>query len=454
MLEKILNFIEKNKMLSRGDSVICGFSGGADSTVLLHVMTALSGKLGITVKALHVNHCIRGKESDDDEEFCRDFCENRRIPFIAVRCNVPEYAKACGLSEEEAARELRYRAFAEHSAGMLVATAHNADDNLETAVHNLIRGTALKGLTGIPPKRKNIIRPLLTVSRREIEKYAAENNLSYVTDSTNLSNDCTRNKIRHRLIPLMRELNGSLTEKSVSSMDALREENSFIEAEAEKAYMRCFSDNSLIGIADYPPVIRKRCAARLLSENSLPYSYDRLEMTDSIIAEKGKINISKNLYFVSDRRSLFLKRIEKTSQTERSVPLKIGDNSIFGGISVKAEIVGVSDMSGQNVDINSAVYYLDFDKLSGKLTLRNRRYGDKIRIAGKNCTSSVKKLINEKVSTEYRSTLHFIDDSEGTVFAERLGVAERVAPDGSTVRFLKITVEKNRDEPESQTVTL
>ncbi|MBP3249532.1 MAG: tRNA lysidine(34) synthetase TilS, partial [Ruminococcus sp.] len=182
MLEKIWELIRRYNMLSQGDTVVCGLSGGADSVCLLLVMCELREKLGITVRALHVNHCLRGSESDRDEDFCRALCEKLGVQFKAVKCDVSGYAAEKGLSTEEAARELRYAIFAENSRGCKMATAHNAGDNLETVLLNLTRGTALRGMAGIPPVRGNIIRPLLSVTRRQIEEFLRENHQPCVTD--------------------------------------------------------------------------------------------------------------------------------------------------------------------------------------------------------------------------------------------------------------------------------
>ncbi len=442
MLDKIRSLMQKYNMVSEGCTVICGLSGGADSMVLLHSMCQLSEELGILVEALHVNHCIRGKESDRDELFCKDYCEKIGIPFTVVICNVPEYAETHRLSLEEAARKMRYDAFKDYSSGKLIATAHNANDALETVLHNLIRGTALKGLTGIPPTRGNIIRPLLTVTREEIEAYAKDNSLAFVTDSTNLSDDYTRNKIRRRIIPIIKEINFSAEKTSIETIDALREENSFIEAAADKAFSSCRKENALIGLEKYHPTIRKRCIARLLSLNALPYSYDRLEAVDRLVLCGGKLSISKNLYFVSGNGILSLELIEPTVHTERSVKLQLGSNSIFDGITVIAELTDKIPALKQNVDINTTVYYIDYDKINGQAVLRSRRFGDKIRLAGRDFSSSVKKLINEKIPPESRDTLHFIEDGIGTIFAECLGTSERTSLSTSTKRVLKLTVER------------
>jgi tRNA(Ile)-lysidine synthase len=442
MLDKIQQFIEKYNMIPNGSAVVCGLSGGADSVCLLVCMTVLRKQLDISVEALHVNHCLRGSESDRDEEFCRELCRRLNVKFTAVSCDVKAYANKYSLSDEEAARKLRYDAFAENSHGKLIATAHNADDNLETAILNLARGTGLRGISGIPPVRDNIIRPMLTVTRKEIECFLRQHGFSYVTDSTNLSDDYTRNKIRHCIIPVLNEINESAAETFVKSADALRSEDAFIRMEADKAYNSCFSDNTLSGISEYHPIIRKRCIARLLAENSLSYSYDRLISADYIAVNGGKIDISGDLYLVSDKKSIRLEKIpQKNDSKFISYPLKLGENRIFDNKILLAEIINEKDFHpSEIVNKKLAIYYLDYDKIIGSASLRSRRFGDKIKLYRRNVTSSIKKLINETIPTEERAELHFIEDEAGTIFGEKIGIADRIAPDSSTSNYLKITV--------------
>ncbi|MCM1507654.1 MAG: tRNA lysidine(34) synthetase TilS [Ruminococcus flavefaciens] len=445
MTNKIFSFIKKHNMINKGDTVICGLSGGADSVCLLLVLQSISSKLDFTVKALHVNHCIRGEESDRDENFCRELCRKINVPFTAVSCNVKAFAEENQLSIEESARKLRYGIFAENSKSAKIATAHNANDNLETMIFNLTRGSALKGLAGIPPVRDNIIRPLLAVSRAEIEEYLSSIGQDYVTDSTNLSDDYTRNKIRHLVLPVLCGINPAVIETSVNSSEALRSENSLIEEQTEKALSVCRHGNKLCGLNEFHEVVRRRCIARLLSDNSLPYSYDRLSEMDSILMNGGKINISGDIFFVSDGKNAELKKILPVSELELiSAELKTGENMIFPDRIFSCEIILCDDLQKiYDVHKKLTFYLLDYDKIIGRVILRNRRFGDRIRLSGKNFTSSVKKLINEKVPSGERERLHFLEDDAGTIFAEKLGIAERVVPDSNTVRFLKISV-KNK----------
>lgn len=443
MLDRIFDFSKQYNMFPKDCKVVCGLSGGADSVCLLLSLMELKEKLGISeISALHVNHCLRGDESDHDEQYCRNLCGKFGIEFKAVKCNVKEYSERFRISTEESARILRYGIFSENSQGKIIATAHNANDNLETVIHNLSRGTALKGLCGIPPVRDNIVRPLLTVSREEIENFLKIRNIPFVTDSTNLSDDYTRNKIRHNVLPLLEQINNSLIKTSSRTLEVLRLENSFIEEETHKADLQCRNDDCFKGLEKFHKAIRQRCIAEFLSEKNLPYDYNRLEMIDFILINGGKLNISGELYFISDKNKLEFKKISpKKSFDEISVPLSIGHNSIFKGITLNAVILKSEDLKMHcNVNRKFTNYYLDYDKIIGTMILRNRRNGDKIRLAGRNFTSSVKKLINAQIKPDERPFLHFIDDECGTVFAEKIGIADRVKPDKNTANILEITI--------------
>ena len=195
MMDKIKETITRYNMLQENDVVAVAVSGGADSIALLHTLHSLKHELGITVVACHVNHNLRGEESIRDAQFVEDFCSINKIPvtFYSIEVKVDKHE-----SVEERARKMRYECFDKlcNELNAKLATAHTASDNAETVFLNILRGTGTKGLCGIPPVRDNIIRPLLRCTREEIENYCKENSLSFVTDSSNLSDDYTRNKIK------------------------------------------------------------------------------------------------------------------------------------------------------------------------------------------------------------------------------------------------------------------
>ncbi|WP_051688564.1 tRNA lysidine(34) synthetase TilS [Butyrivibrio sp. AE2032] len=239
--EKVLNFIRKNNMLTGTETVVVGFSGGADSTALLNVLWDIKDILGIKVYALHVNHGIR-KEAFEDESFCQRFCESRGIECKIVSVNVPEMAKELKLTEEEAGRKVRYEAFNEYARDLgaqYIAVAHHENDVAETLLLNLLRGTGLHGGSSIRPVRDNIIRPLLCVSRSEIEEYLAKRDISFCTDKTNLENTHTRNIIRNTIIPAMeRDINPRSVEHIARAAASFEKADEFIRDFAKKAYER------------------------------------------------------------------------------------------------------------------------------------------------------------------------------------------------------------------------
>ena len=202
MRDKILSWMRGQCMTQPGDTVICAVSGGADSVCMLHVLLSLRNTLGITVEAAHFNHQLRGEESDRDEAFVRTLCAELGVVLHVDNGDVRARAAKTHESVEEAARALRYAFFS--SLPCLIATAHTQDDNLETVLLNLTRGTGLAGLCGIPPTRDSFIRPMLAVSRAEIEAYLEQNGLPHVTDSTNFLPDARRNRLRQSVIPLLK----------------------------------------------------------------------------------------------------------------------------------------------------------------------------------------------------------------------------------------------------------
>lgn len=222
MLSKVKDYIKKRKLLSLSDLYIVALSGGADSVALL----LLLDEMGYKVHALHCNFHLRGEESDRDERFCEDLCLKKNIPFHRIHFDTQMYAETHKMSVEMAARELRYRYFEQLRKDIGaegICVAHHQDDTVETVLLNLVRGTGLRGLTGIQPRNGAILRPLLCVTRTEIEAYLATKQQDYVTDSTNLETDFVRNKIRLQVVPLLRQLNPAVSENIVRTAEHLTE---------------------------------------------------------------------------------------------------------------------------------------------------------------------------------------------------------------------------------------
>lgn len=442
--KKVLKFIEKRSLLTAGSTVCIGFSGGADSTALLLMMYCLKNQLDIEVTAVHINHCLRREESVRDELFCREMCRKYGIPIEVYKVDVKEEVKKTGKSTEEAARDLRYEIFRSFP---LAATAHTASDNIETSVYNLMRGSGIAGIAGIPPKRDNIIRPILCLTREETENYVHECGESFVTDSTNLSDDYSRNRIRHQLIPLMHSWNASLEKTFINSSDVLRTELDFIESESEKAYLESIDESGrkLHNISEYHAAVRQRCISKLLKANNISYNFQRVREIDESISENKKINLTNDIYAVCRSGGVSIEKIVPFDSNYIEKELHIGENNIFSG-----KIITISCKNNEN-KVKSAIvnkkltnYALDYDKIVGRLILRSRKSGDRIMPAGRDFHVSVKKWLQSSVDREKRPYIHFIEDECGLIFVEGLGPDRRVAPDENTKMILEIKIEEDR----------
>jgi tRNA(Ile)-lysidine synthase len=287
LLEKAREANEKFSLFRENERVLVGFSGGADSLALLCVMHTLLGK---NVYAFHVNHMLRGKEADEDELFCKRFCEQKGISFNSERIDVASLARALhgGGAIEETARDARYAALfreSERIGASKIALAHTASDNTETVIFNLSRGTALAGLRGIPPKRAHmsaeIIRPLILCTREEIEGYCLENSLPYRTDSTNADVHYRRNYIRKKIMPLMCGLNPALHKRVAFMCDSLRCDEDFINGEAR----RFINENAAHGEA-------RISAEKLLSLHKAV----RTRVVAAMFARAGKESLEEKHY--------------------------------------------------------------------------------------------------------------------------------------------------------------
>lgn len=241
MKEKILKTIKKYNLIENGDKIVVGVSGGPDSITLLNVLLEIKQEniINFNIVVCHINHMIR-EEAPQDEEYVSNFCKKNNLEFFSKRIEVEEIAKQQGIGTEEAGRKIRYEFFneiLEKTKSNKIATAHTANDNAETVLMNIIRGSGTQGLKGIEAKRGNLIRPLIESSRIEIEKYCEENNLNPRIDKTNFENIYTRNKIRNMLIPYIKEnFNPNIIEGLNRLSDLSKQENEYLEKITEKIY--------------------------------------------------------------------------------------------------------------------------------------------------------------------------------------------------------------------------
>jgi tRNA(Ile)-lysidine synthase len=242
LAEKMLNFCREQNLIQKGDGIVVGVSSGMDSVCLLHLLYEVRETLEISLYVLHVHHMIRGEEADRDAVMAQHMAEEMGLPFCLVKKEVKKIAEESGLTEEEAGRKVRYEAFETYRKAVgadKIAVAHHQDDQAETVLFHLFRGTGPRGICGIPARRDHIIRPLLGVSRNEIQNYVKEKQLAYAVDSTNLVPDYTRNKIRLSLLPYIeRELNAQAVRHIAETAEKNRRWGNYIESEGKRAFAR------------------------------------------------------------------------------------------------------------------------------------------------------------------------------------------------------------------------
>lgn len=427
---KILKQIRDCDMLSSSRRITVALSGGADSVALLYALHGLQNELGITVSAAHLNHMIRGAEADRDEDFVRSLCESLKIPLTVEREDVPALAKKTGQSLELAARQARYGFFESKIPDGLIATAHTASDQLETVLLNLTRGTGPDGLCGIPAVRGRIIRPLLSCTRAEIEDYCRENGLRFVTDSTNLSDDYTRNRLRHLVIPQLKEINPAVETAAARCAKFCSEEREYLDRIANGILKSALRGGALdiTALKELDRAAAKRVlrlfAAQFYTDNDAFHTEKLLELCKS----GGKCSLPNGLYGICRDNTLTITdgKVKKV----RFITEISEENTDFSKDTKKIH----------NLLLNNA---LDYDKIVGKLIVRSRLPGDKLRLRKSGCTKTLKKLYNEfSVPLDERENLPVVCDDCGIVWIYSIGTAERCAVTLKTKRIARFSVIK------------
>ncbi len=426
MISKVKDAINKYGLLDGVTEVTVALSGGADSVALLSVLNELKDEYGFNLFAAHFNHGIRGEEADRDEKFCFEICKKFSIPLFCEKGDVPLYAKEKGISIETAARDKRYEFLSKTSKGV-VATAHTASDNLETILFNLSRGASLKGLKGIPAKRDKFIRPLIFCTREDIENYLSLKGLTYVTDSTNLVDDCSRNIIRHKVVPVLKSLNEKAENNASKTAVLLNEDEDFLNKTATNEYKNRICGKYL-DVKNFS-VLHRAISSRVvdifyyeLFGKHLDYSHI-LSVLDVCLNKSKKTALPDNYYAVfSDGKITFTDKLSDEDTEFKVEFLRFSIDEYNKKVKV------------HELFANCAV---DFDKIIGKVNLIEKNSSDKIKLINSNSTKTLKKLLTERsVKLSYRKNLPVISDQNGVIWVYNVGVADRVKIDSNTKNVL------------------
>jgi tRNA(Ile)-lysidine synthase len=370
-------YIAKHGLMSKNDRVLVTLSGGADSVSLLMVLLSL----GYDCVAVHCNFHLRGEESFRDQHFAEDLCRKLDVRLMVRDFDTIAYSTENGVSIEMAARTQRYSAFEElrnECGAEVIAVAHHRDDSVETVLLNLTRGTGIRGLTGIKPKNGYIVRPLLCVSKSDIEDYLKSLDQSFVTDSTNLLSDFTRNKIRLRLLPLMREINPSVEDSIMdTSMKLQQVFDVYISAVRSGIERVSVTDNDIIKI-DIDKLRKEPSVGALLFEMLFPLGFNNSQIADienSLLSESGKMFHSESHVVIKDRDNILISRSRVDKTKEGDISVRVCDElliELFDGRKLFFEL----KPSDFGVIRDSSIATLDADRVGDVLVMRYVKSGD------------------------------------------------------------------------------
>lgn len=404
MLKKVESYIRQHALLQEGDAVLVACSGGADSLALLDMLLRLRPSLGIDVQAAHFEHGIRGEASRSDATFVENFCRERGIPFFLEAADIPALARARGISLELAAREARYD-FLWRVAGerTLVATAHHQDDQAETLLMRLLRGTGTDGLAGIRPRAGRLIRPLLAVTRQEIVYYCRARGLSPRQDATNEEMDATRNRIRHTLLPLLREENPSITQALATLSAIAGEESDFLEGLLAERWPRVCQGEALCGkeLLALPLALQRRALRRFWRETATPQDLDfhHVESLLQFLAtgKNGALSMPRGFCArVSYGYCRLARELEKRG--EEPVPVTLPGVTDWGDYRLTAALSS-GDPDGAEWD-----FFMDGTQRLPTLCLRARQPGDEIAIGSGRMKKIKDVFIDAKLPREERAS--------------------------------------------------
>ncbi len=466
MLKKVRDYMREHEMTAPGDAVIVALSGGADSVCLLTVLKQLTAP-AFLLRAVHVHHGIRGAEADRDEAFAQKLCESLSVPLCVAYCHVPAYAAEHGLSEEEAGRILRYQVL-EKEAGkweqelpagsrVKIALAHHRDDNAETILHHLLRGSGLTGLAGIRPVQGRRIRPLLCVGREEIRAYLEAGHISWCEDSTNQSPDYTRNRIRSQVLPLLKTaVNEQAEEHILQAGQIIGQADAYLRQQAEEIWQEavCGREEDLAAIPltafARQPEILKTYLIRHMLDQLHPGWKDIGSRHFTAIAELAGKPVGSRLDLPGGLMARTgYETLEIVRKTEREVSVKTesgADGEIHGRQTVpELHMTVFSRQKDQEIPKNQYTKWFDYDKIKGTLSVRTRRTGDYLILPSGGSKTIARYMIDEKIPKEKREQILLLAEGSHVLWVVGFRISEYYKIEEHTENILQVTCDGGKD---------
>ncbi len=476
MKKETLNFIQKYHMAEQGDGVIAGLSGGADSVCLLRILRCLRQELGIELRAVHVHHGLRGSEADRDAAFSEELCKELDIPFKTVRINAAEEAREAGISVEEAGRRARYRILeaeallwekdmpGRNHAPCRYTGHHGRRSSAETILHNLFRGSGLKGLSGIPPVRGRIIRPILWAQRREILDWLRAHGYPYVEDSTNSGTDYTRNLIRNELLPVITSrINGQAVQNILRAGEHICEADRYLEktagewvrqhavaAAAGNAGTENSNETAVFMAAELlkeDRIIRRYAVRIILRELGCPLKDITARHIDSVLELLGKgtgkeVNLPYGMTAGIEYGRLIFSRGKEAYAMPDSIagPERSGERA-----AARLDFQVFPRQNQQEIPKNQYTKWFDYDKIKDTLSVRNRQTGDYITLASGGRKSVKSFMIDEKIPRESRDAVLLLAEGSHVLWIVGYRISEYYKVTEQTKNILQVQTDGGTD---------
>ncbi len=462
LTERVSAYIKKFHMIDPGEKLLVGLSGGADSVCLFLMLLSLREEMGFSVEAVHVNHCMRDS-AKRDEDFVRALCAEKEIPLHVYEVDVQDVSKQQGLSPEEAGRNVRYECFLqtmEKTGACKVAVAHHKNDQAETMLFHLIRGSGMEGMAGIKPVRGQVIRPLLCLEKAQIESYLSEQGQAYMTDETNASTQYSRNRMRHEVLPVLEDMCKGATQHMATAAETLREISDYLQGQIHTAVQECadFSEkgngcirlscDALFGLHDYMQgeVIRE-CICKLAGSKK-DISRVHVEAVRGLadLQVGRRVDLPYGLEVEKSYGMLIFMRKNGKRKTTEDFCVQVEKEALEGGVAVDLP-------DGKTMKLRTFVYnpgneipsktytkWIDYDKIENTIEIRTPKEEDFFYFNHKNKKYVKDYMVNEKIPMAERSECILVADGSHMLYFVGKRISNGVLIDEATKKILEITV--------------
>lgn len=461
---QFLSFVQDKNLINYGDKIVVGLSGGPDSVCLLSLLNSIKEELNIQIVAAHINHMLRGIEADLDQEYARKKCNDLNIEFFSQKVDIGSYAKTHGLSTESAGRKVRYEYFnhiMNTKSFNKIATAHNANDQAETVLMHLMRGTGIDGLTGIPVIREDkYIRPILFMTRDQVEEYCRENGDKPRIDKTNLEREYSRNKVRLDLLPYMKEhFNKDIISAINRMADLLEQDNNYINKQAEGIFTRaCYNKDEAVVIKSKYFECDRAIISRIIRKAIMNVNGDKfnIEMKHidevinlNMLGTNKSVNLPGNVYAENVYGDIHIKKkFEMTENLEEQKVIHRSEieNKLIEFGEYVLEFNVILNEQSINFSKNNLIKYFNYDNIN-IVIIRYRKDGDRMVPFGMSGSRKIKDiLIDKKIPVDLRNKIPVIEFDDEIAWLAGVRESDKFRINSSTKTILKVVARRKTDE--------